>query len=641
MTNKIKNLATVAIFIISLIVYIITLSPTVSFTDNGELAGVAYFLGVGHSSGYPLLALLGHIWTLIPTAWTTIYKLNLLSAIFTASSAVMFYLTLKIVLQNLPILIRISDNKKSKKKAKNQVEEIIAESITNQSTVDLIAFFTALGFSFSSLVWEQAVVFEVYSLQFLLINLVFYFLFKGLSDIENQKKYFLISGLFIGLSFSNHLTTILIIPALAYIFFKKPGQKFNLSNQNIKLLLTISLMILIGVSLYVYLPLRSAAEPAFNWGYVHRGFDKFLYHVQGKQYQVWMFSGMDIAIENFGKFLGKVPYNLAFFGLVPLIAGFIRLYKSHREYLWFFLILIISCILYSVNYSIHDIDVYFYLAIYAFLIITAVGFLYFTERSDKLKYAVIIFAVLNLGINFSENDKSDNYLVYDFTRTVVDNLGENAIIISAQWDYWNSAFWYLQKVENYRPDIILIERELLRRTWYPLQLENWHPELILKCRNQLDSYNQDLEKFESGLPPESYPRIQNNYENLLKCFIESNIDEIPIYVTFDYMNSGADASPLQGYNIVPAGFAFKLEKQQSPIKVSLEKLHIDRMIDYPKDTKSHLEKGILETASLNLTNMGRYAAATGDKQSARIAFEKALKIYPDNPTAVQGLRDSQ
>ena len=273
------------------------------------------------------------------------------------------------------------------------------------------------------------------------------------------------------------------------------------------------------------------------------------------------------------------------------------------------------------------------------LIISGAGFLLFAEKFDKLKYAVILLPLINIGMNYSENDKSDNYLVYDYTRNVVDNLGRDAVIISAQWDYWVSAFWYLQKVENYRPDIVLIEKELLRRTWYPLQLKKWHPEQISQCKEQLDDYMVDLNKFESGIVASEYPAIQQSFTDLLKCFIESNIDKRPVYVTFDYMNSGADAEPLKGYNIIPVGFAFKLERIQQPFKVSIDNLILDRFIKYPKDTKSHLEIGILEMSSMNLVNIGRYAAATGDKVTAEKAYRTALQIWQQNQSADKYLRE--
>jgi hypothetical protein len=635
-----KNIILIGLFLSSFIIYVLTLNPTVTFTDNGELAGVAYSMGVAHPSGYPLLSILGHLWSLLPLGWTVVYQLNLLSAIFVSSSVVFFYLTIKLILENLDLIIKSdAKNKITKKNKVNKSIDIIESPLKNDNIITLISVAMALVYSFSSVVWEQAVVFEVYSLQFLLINLTLYYFFKGIICTDNSNKYFAITGLLVGLSFSNHLTTILIIPATIFLYFKKPNQKFEFGNINYKQIISITAFILLGLSLYLYLPIRSISEPDFNWGYVHRSFEKFLYHIQGKQYQIWMFSGSEVAWDNFGKFIAKLPYNLGFIGIIFLFAGLIRLFKSYKEYFYYFLILTFSCILYSVNYSIHDIDVYFYLAIYALLIITGVGFLFLAEQFPKFKYLVILLPLINLSINFTENDKSENYLVYDYTRNVVDNLGKDALIISAQWDYWNSAFWYLQKVENYRPDIVLVEKELLRRTWFLHQLKNWYPEVINNCSTAKDKYLVDLEKFESGLDQNEYPFIQQNFVELLKCFIESNIDKRPVYVTFDFMNSSGDNEVLKGYNVIPAGFAFKLERNQMPYKVNLDKLKLDRLIKHPKNSKHHLESGILEVASVNLSNIGRYALVTGDIQTAEKAFNLSLQVNPLNEIAIKGLNE--
>lgn len=626
------------IFLLSFIVYILTLNPSVSFTDNGELAGVAYSLGVAHSSGYPLLAILSHFWTLIPFGWTVVYQLNVLSAIFAASSTLVLFYTIRLFLNNMKTIEFITSDQKKKKKDKVVKHFTVTDSvISNTYFVDVIAISLSLTYAFSSIIWEQAVVFEVYTLQFLLINLAFYFLFSGLIYKEKRDFNFLISGLFVGLSFANHLSTVLIIPALIYVYFNIPGEKFDYNDGKFMEILLIGIFIFAGSLLYIYLPVRSSAEPDFNWGYVHRSLSKFLYHVQGKQYQIWMFSGLDTAIDNFGKFLIKIPFNLGIIGIIPFLVGFKRLYNSYRSYLGFFVILALTCILYSVNYSIHDIDVYFYLAIYSFLLITSAGLLMLIENRRKLIYLAVLLPIINFSINYADNDKSDNYLVYDYTRNVVDNLDTNAVIISAQWDYWCSAFWYLQKVENYRPDVVLIERELLRRTWYPYQLTKWYPEIVSNCNNEFHTYEKDLELFESGNDAKLYPDIQEHYIDLLRCFIESNIDERPIYVTYDFMNSGQDAEPLKDYNIIPVGFAFKLEKIQEPFKVTINNLKLERFVDFPKNSKNHLENGILEIASMNLVNIGRYAKATGDNKTAISAFNKSLEIFPENQFAKQSL----
>jgi hypothetical protein len=65
----------------ALIVYILTLGPTVTGEDSGELVSAAYTLGIAHPPGYPLWCILGHLFTYIPfgpVAW----RVNLMSATF-------------------------------------------------------------------------------------------------------------------------------------------------------------------------------------------------------------------------------------------------------------------------------------------------------------------------------------------------------------------------------------------------------------------------------------------------------------------------------------------------------------------------------------------------------------------------------
>lgn len=75
------------------LLYIVTLAPGLLPADNGEFQLVGATLGVAHPPGFPLYTLLSHLMTWLPLAATAAYKINLLSAITSAATLALVYLT--------------------------------------------------------------------------------------------------------------------------------------------------------------------------------------------------------------------------------------------------------------------------------------------------------------------------------------------------------------------------------------------------------------------------------------------------------------------------------------------------------------------------------------------------------------------
>ena len=79
----------------------------------------------------------------------------------------------------------------------------------------------------------------------------------------------------------------------------------------------------------------------------------------------------------------------------------------------------------------------------------------------------ILLGMIEIGANYSDNDESGNYMVEDYTMNMLRNLPPNAIIFSTQWDFWVSGAFYYQLVEHVRPDVLVIDKAMLRdRPWY-------------------------------------------------------------------------------------------------------------------------------------------------------------------------------
>ncbi len=72
--------------------YLITLAPTVTFWDAGELIAAAYDLGIPHPPGTPLYVMLGHVWGSIIPFGNPAWRLNLLSAVCGAVAAGCWFL---------------------------------------------------------------------------------------------------------------------------------------------------------------------------------------------------------------------------------------------------------------------------------------------------------------------------------------------------------------------------------------------------------------------------------------------------------------------------------------------------------------------------------------------------------------------
>lgn len=599
-----KKILVALSFLIPLVVYVLTLAPDVYFTDSGELASVATSLGIAHPTGYPLFTLVGYLWANI-LPWAPIYNLNLMAAFATAASSMMLFLSLSTLFAKFRVISKVAHH-------------------TSDVKNHLLALLISFGYSFSLTTWQQATSVEVYSLQLLLINTFIYILIKAYYSEEKSDIYLILSGFILGLGFANHLTSFMLIPAGLIIFFSKT--KNMKSNSRYKLLLYVVGATLLGVLLYLYLPIRSAQSPMFNWGEVHRSFDKFMYHVTGAQYQVWMFSDSAASKENFKLFFELIPSQLTWIGVLFLFYGFYVLYRGNKTIFWALISTAILCVLYSMNYSIHDIDSYFVTAYVVLFLIVGLASKQLINYQVNLVYLFAFIPLFNLYSHYETNDLSNDKTVSEYYRLVTESAEQEAIIISAQWDFWVSAFWYKDKIEGKRQDITLIEKELLRRTWYVNSLEKWYPDIQKQCSTEIELYQEQLEKFESGLPYDAR-LIQSRFVNMINAMIDQNYGKRPIYLTFDILQTDPDIA--KNYVKVPEGFLVRLSKTDDNIRLDYSKFDLDMLDKSTKNKSDQLHEMSRNIALLNLKAALNYYEYKGDNLNKGILLEKINKFNSD------------
>ncbi|MFC2131950.1 hypothetical protein ACFLSQ_10990, partial [Bacteroidota bacterium] len=360
------------------------------------------------------------------------------------------------------------------------------------------------------------------------------------------------------------------------------------------------------------------------------------YHFSGKQYQVWMFSDSTVMKENIVKFFESILLQVAWIGIIPLLIGIAVSFMKSKTLFFGIIILILTCIAYAVNYSIHDIESYFVTAFAGLMLFIGIGLWKFAKMVPNLAYALLALPVISLALNYNYNDRSDDYLVPEYTKILFQKLEPNAMILSSQWDFWVSAAWYMQRIDGFRTDVVIIDKELLRRTWYLDQIKRWYPERIKSCEEAINDYLVDLELFESGRDY-SPVSIQSKFISLLNCFVDENYEEYPCYLTLDVIETEQEA--FTGYTKIADGLAFRLSKDNIPRHVTTDDIDIRKFTESLQANEGYLVDAIRAGTAISFVNVGRYALMNGDKKEARRTFEKGYKIDPANRFVIDAINN--
>lgn len=606
--------------LIVFIIYLFTLAPSVIQIDSGELAAAQATLGIAHPTGYPLFTLVGYLFLKIPLPFTKIFQANLLAAIWCSLSIFFFVKSVEIIFNNLK-----QNNLAQKTKQRIKIFET---GFTKDQV--LISIYTgAFYLAFSKTFWMQSTSVEVYSLQAFLFSLILFFTICAYYSSNKKYSQWIFVGLALALGFSNHMTTILILPFAAVLFFIK--EKFTYrSLKIIGFSATASLPVL--VLFYLYLPIRAASQPILNWGNPVN-IENFWRHFTGKQYQVWLFASFEAAGKQFKYFLSNFPAEFAYVGLVLGILGIVFLFKKERKLFIALVTTFIFTVLYSINYDIVDIDSYFLLAYIIFSIFIVFGvaklMLYFKQKAINQNIITAIFIVLcfiPLRANKNSIDQSDVYVFEDYTKSILNSVEMNSIVFTYQWDYFISPSYYIQNVEGFRKDVVVIDKELLRRSWYYNQMMSSYPSVISNIKTEANAFIDAVKLFEQDKMFDANI-LEQNYRAVMTNLIEKNIIERNCYVGIElYQNEiqRGEFSLPNGYQLVPHSLMFKVVK-------GTEYVHApdpNFTIRFPKQRTKYIEF-IENTCGTMLIYRAAYELQFGYKERAKLFIVKARKDFPN------------
>ncbi len=614
--------------------YLTTLAPTVVKIDSGELATVQSTLGIAHPTGYPLFTIAGYIFSLIPLPFTEIYKLNLLAAIWCATGISIFVYTAKFVLDNINSFVTLKKATQQKSKKKKKSKEITATTsaiIIPENKKYFAALAGGLILAFSRTFWMQSTSVEVYSLHIFLISLIILSLVKGFVEENSSSKLsknWILFSVFLALGFTNHMTTLLIIPGTAYLFFNKYG--FNKQGfKKIGLILLIFFPVLILI--YSYLPILASQNPLVNWGNPV-DLEKIIRHITGKQYQVWLFSSTEAAKKQFVYFFNSLPIEFTV-NLFIAVIGLIYSFVTGRKFGIFILILFITTVLYSINYDINDIDSYFlltYISLGFFSVFGIIKLLSFLKIKNSYNISaglIGLFILTHFSITYSKVDESKTYIYEDYTRALLGSVSQNAIVFSYQWDYFLSASYYLQLVEKFRKDVVVIDKELLRRSWYYHQLERNYPGVLDGTKTEIDLFLNALQPFERDETFNS-SLLENLYRKIMTNLVSTNINKRDFYIGPELFESEMQKGEFklpEGYTLVPDHFLFKVVNTKDYVPVS----NPDFKIRVP-DRKDHYVENIVNLFICPmLVRRAMYELQFDKVEQARLYIRRIQKDFPD------------
>ncbi len=239
-----NNILGWTVFIISAIVYFLTIEPTVSWWDCGEFITSAYKLEVGHPPGAPLFMILGRVFSIFaPDTSKVALMVNSLSAISSAATVMFLFWTIT----HLASKLVKSDN----------------PSLTEQIVIFGSGIVGALAYAFSDSFWFSAVESEVYALSSLFTAIVFWAILKWERNADQPfaNKWLVLIAYLMGLSIGVHLLNLLAIPAIVFVYYFK---KYKVTWKGIVAASAVAVGLLGGV-MYVVIP--GVAKVAFGFDY--------------------------------------------------------------------------------------------------------------------------------------------------------------------------------------------------------------------------------------------------------------------------------------------------------------------------------------------------------------------------------------
>ena len=479
------------------LLYLITLAPTTAFWDTSEYIATAHILGIPHPPGNPTFVVLANAWDLLLsfTGLPVAQRINLFSATMGGLAHFCWFLVVHRILAGFS-----------------------ASRVLRLTGAAIAVLVSATAFT----VWNQSDVNEkVYTVSLFTIAVLSWLAFHWRDNLGRGKddNLILLMVFILALSVGNHLMAFLAAPALVVFILIVRPQTFL----NWKLWAGAVVVIALGLSLHLFLPIRAAIGPVINEA------DPSTWHslwdsLARKQYDKpsMFMNPLDPSVpRDIGLLAWQVGNYLEYFdwqwarsvagptswfgGARPVftvlfaglgIYGAVAHYRRDRVSWWYVFLLFLTLsagltfyLNFKYGYTVPAPDVtlemrevrerdYFFLCSFSVWgLWVGVGLAAIWQRlaqgvpraaearSLALASPVLVLGFLPLVLNWTWASRRSDYVARDWAYNLLQSVEPYGVLFT-NGDNDTFPLWYLQEVEGVRKDVTVIVTSYLNTNWY-------------------------------------------------------------------------------------------------------------------------------------------------------------------------------
>ena len=485
--------------------YWLTLSPTTAFWDTSEYIATGYVLGIPHPPGNPLFVILARAWSVIltPLGLPVATSINLFSAFMSAAAHAMWFLVTHHILRYF---------------SSDKLFRIIGAVIA--------VFVSSTAFT----VWSQSNVNEkVYTVSLFTIALLSWLAVRWQENLGKGKddNLLILMVFILALSVGNHLMAFLVAPAIGiFILVVHPQTLLNW-----RLYLVGAAVAVVGLSVHLFLPLRSGLHPVINEAapacpdvssaltavvtYGKAGCTALAEALNRTQYEKppllprsapllsqfanylqyfdWQWArSLDAGNVVFSNL--RLPFTMLFTGLG--VWGAIEHARRDRTSFIFLATLFLTLsvgLIYYLNFKygyslpapiadrgLHEVrerDYFFIVSFSVWGLWAGLGIVTLWREASRgmrlglLKASPLLgLALIPLILNFTWATRSDDYSARDWAYNLLMSVEPYGVLFT-NGDNDTFPLWYLQEVEGTRRDVTVIVTSYLNTDWYTKQLK--------------------------------------------------------------------------------------------------------------------------------------------------------------------------